>query len=472
MHFAVVHHTAGSNNYTRAQSAAIVRGIEVYHVKGNGWNDIGYNFLVDKYGQVFEGRYGGVDKNVIGAHAEGFNTGSFGVALIGTYDAAQPAGGRADALVKLLAWRLDLAHVDPLSTAHLRSRAATRASGGVRRLPARDLRPPRHGLHRLPRGRAVRAAAARSRSDVAALGGCRRSTRRRRAGRRGARALHGAAVGRAAVDGHDRRLRGRRRSRTGSGTGDGRRLDVGRARRRRRLVHVDDRVAGGRASATGTIGSTAALGAPEGGSDAQRGRPRPRRRRSPTPLRRRRRSPRRSSVPTARHCYDAPHRAEGCRRTDARVHSPARVAQRPLHDRDRRHLRRAHRHSERPVRGLTTSSAGSRQRRLSATFTLSRAPLGVTLEVRRGTAVVVARPCPCLRSGQQTFAWPALKDGAYDVVLTVTDECRHAHTLGAARRRCDAAEGDSPLLQEPALSSRGGRNAHAHRGRPRPSGAS
>ena len=76
--FALVHHTAGTNSYTASQSAAIVRGIEIYHVKGNGWNDIGYNFLVDKYGQVFEGRYGGVDKPVIGAHAEGFNTGSVG----------------------------------------------------------------------------------------------------------------------------------------------------------------------------------------------------------------------------------------------------------------------------------------------------------------------------------------------------------------------------------------------------------
>ena len=52
-------------------------------MKGNGWNDIGYNFLVDKYGQVFEGRYGGVERNVIGAHAEGFNTGSVGIALLG-----------------------------------------------------------------------------------------------------------------------------------------------------------------------------------------------------------------------------------------------------------------------------------------------------------------------------------------------------------------------------------------------------
>ena len=74
--FAVVHHTAGSNSYTRAQSASIVRGIERYHVLANGWDDIGYNFLVDKYGQIFEGRWGGVDKNVVGAHAQGFNNGS------------------------------------------------------------------------------------------------------------------------------------------------------------------------------------------------------------------------------------------------------------------------------------------------------------------------------------------------------------------------------------------------------------
>src|SRR5205085_615826 len=129
LQFALVHHTAGTNSYTAAESAAIVRGIEVYHVKGNGWNDIGYNFLVDKYGQVFEGRYGGVDKNVIGAHAEGFNTGSVSVALIGTYQSAAPTTAEKTALADLLAWRLDLAHVDPLST-------VTVASGGNARFPA------------------------------------------------------------------------------------------------------------------------------------------------------------------------------------------------------------------------------------------------------------------------------------------------------------------------------------------------
>jgi hypothetical protein len=124
----LVHHTAGSNSYTASQSAAIVRGIEVYHVKGNGWNDIGYNFLIDKYGQVFEGRYGGVDKNVIGAHAEGFNTGSFGVAFLGTYQSVAPSAAAKTALVNLLAWRLDVAHIDPLSS-------LTFSSGGNARFP-------------------------------------------------------------------------------------------------------------------------------------------------------------------------------------------------------------------------------------------------------------------------------------------------------------------------------------------------
>ncbi|MGH3002643.1 MAG: N-acetylmuramoyl-L-alanine amidase [Gaiellaceae bacterium] len=113
---AIVHHTAGSNDYTRAQAAAIVRGIEVYHVKGNGWNDIGYNFLVDRFGTVYEGRGGGIDRNVIGAHAEGFNTGTVGVALVGNYTSATPPPAQQAALVHLLAWRLDVAHIDPLST--------------------------------------------------------------------------------------------------------------------------------------------------------------------------------------------------------------------------------------------------------------------------------------------------------------------------------------------------------------------
>jgi hypothetical protein len=116
LRFAVVHHTAGSNSYSRAQSPAIVRAIEIYHVLGNGWNDIGYNFLVDRYGRIFEGRYGGIDRNVVGAHAQGFNTGSVGVAVMGTYTSRAPTAAALRSLEALVAWRLDLAHVDPRGT--------------------------------------------------------------------------------------------------------------------------------------------------------------------------------------------------------------------------------------------------------------------------------------------------------------------------------------------------------------------
>jgi hypothetical protein len=113
---AIVHHTAGAEPRTPAQSAAIVRGIYLYHVRGNGWDDVGYNFLVDRFGQVFEGRYGGVERNVVGAHAQGFNTGSVGISLIGNYERRKPTAAARSALIRLLAWRLDVAHIDPRSS--------------------------------------------------------------------------------------------------------------------------------------------------------------------------------------------------------------------------------------------------------------------------------------------------------------------------------------------------------------------
>lgn len=128
LRFAVIHHTAGTNAYSPAQAAAIVRGIEVYHVEGNGWNDIGYDFLVDRYGRIYEGRYGGIDRPVIGAHALGFNVGSVGIAVIGDFNSSRITDAARKALVRLLAWRLDVAHVDPLST-------LTVLSGGNPRFP-------------------------------------------------------------------------------------------------------------------------------------------------------------------------------------------------------------------------------------------------------------------------------------------------------------------------------------------------
>jgi flagellar hook assembly protein FlgD len=129
--YAIVHHTVNANGYTRAQAPAIVRGIERYHVLGNGWNDIGYNFLIDRFGTVYEGRAGGTDRPVIGAHSLGFNTGSVGIALIGTYSRAAPTAAQRAALVKLLAWRLDVAHVDPLSFVSVRSAGNSRFRAGA-----------------------------------------------------------------------------------------------------------------------------------------------------------------------------------------------------------------------------------------------------------------------------------------------------------------------------------------------------
>lgn len=122
----IVHHTATPNDYTPDQAAAIVRGIDIYHVRSNGWNDIGYNFLIDRFGRVYEGRYGGITRNVIGAHALGFNTGSVGIALIGNFMTTRPTTAAVQALERLIAWRLDLAHVDPVST-------LTYVSGGSER---------------------------------------------------------------------------------------------------------------------------------------------------------------------------------------------------------------------------------------------------------------------------------------------------------------------------------------------------
>jgi N-acetylmuramoyl-L-alanine amidase len=96
-----------------------------------GWNDIGYNFLVDRYGRVFEGRYGGITRAVLGAHAGGFNTYTTGVALLGTFTTSRPTSPMLASLERLLAWKLDLTHVDP------RGRTVLTSAGGANtRYPA------------------------------------------------------------------------------------------------------------------------------------------------------------------------------------------------------------------------------------------------------------------------------------------------------------------------------------------------
>ncbi|MBA2517220.1 MAG: N-acetylmuramoyl-L-alanine amidase [Solirubrobacterales bacterium] len=105
---AFVHHTVTANEYTPQDSAAIVLGIARYHRDSNGWNDIGYNFLVDKYGQVFEGRAGGIGLAVIGAHAQGYNSVSTGVACLGDFRSIPESEPGIAAVTQLLAWKLGL----------------------------------------------------------------------------------------------------------------------------------------------------------------------------------------------------------------------------------------------------------------------------------------------------------------------------------------------------------------------------
>ncbi|GAA2995162.1 hypothetical protein Sfulv_37510 [Streptomyces fulvorobeus] len=109
-----VHHTAGTNSYECAESPAIIRAILTYHVKSNGWSDTGYNFFVDKCGTVFEGRAGGTDKPVRGAHTYGFNGYSAGVSLLGDYEnGGTPTAAAKQAIADVSAWKLGLHGVDP-----------------------------------------------------------------------------------------------------------------------------------------------------------------------------------------------------------------------------------------------------------------------------------------------------------------------------------------------------------------------
>ncbi|MGW0813078.1 peptidoglycan recognition protein family protein [Streptomyces viridiviolaceus] len=118
-----VHHTAGTNDYTCAESASVVRGIFLYHVQSEGWNDIGYHFLVDKCGTVFEGRAGGIDKPVQGAHTYGFNTDTSSISVLGNYNTATSTPAVRQAIAQVAAWKLGLYGINPSGTVVLAAAA-------------------------------------------------------------------------------------------------------------------------------------------------------------------------------------------------------------------------------------------------------------------------------------------------------------------------------------------------------------
>ncbi|MEU9865640.1 peptidoglycan recognition protein [Streptomyces sp. NPDC047971] len=110
---AFVHHSATGNNYTCKQAPSVLRSIYRYHTQSSGWRDLGYNFAVDKCGNIYEGRAGGVAKPVHGAHTLGFNTNSMGIAVLGTYSSTTPPAAAVNAVAKLTAWKLGLHGVNP-----------------------------------------------------------------------------------------------------------------------------------------------------------------------------------------------------------------------------------------------------------------------------------------------------------------------------------------------------------------------
>ncbi len=116
VHAGFVHHTVNANDYTRDQVPALLRGIYAYHTQSRGWSDIGYNFLVDRFGRIWEGRYGGVDRPVVGAHTLNYNDYSFAMSAIGNYETKQPSKAIVQAYGALFAWKLSLHGVDASST--------------------------------------------------------------------------------------------------------------------------------------------------------------------------------------------------------------------------------------------------------------------------------------------------------------------------------------------------------------------
>lgn len=111
-----IHHTAGSNNYTESQAAAQVRGAYSYHASTLGWCDIGYQSLVDKYGNIYEGRAGGMTKAVQGAHAGGFNQNTWAISMIGDYSSVTPSDAAIQSVGDLAGWRAKVAGFDPTGT--------------------------------------------------------------------------------------------------------------------------------------------------------------------------------------------------------------------------------------------------------------------------------------------------------------------------------------------------------------------
>jgi hypothetical protein len=120
MELGFVHHTETANTYSAADVPAMIRSIFHFHRDVRGWQDIGYNFLVDRFGRIYEGRAGGIDEAVVGAHTGGYNLVSTGVAVLGSFGSHSPGEKTLDALARLLAWKLALHGIAPVGQTTVR----------------------------------------------------------------------------------------------------------------------------------------------------------------------------------------------------------------------------------------------------------------------------------------------------------------------------------------------------------------
>ncbi|PPK97772.1 LGFP repeat-containing protein [Kineococcus xinjiangensis] len=128
---AVVHHTADKGSYSQGDVPAVIRGMYRYHTVSQGWSDLGYNFVVDRFGGIWEGRAGGITQAVIGAHAGGFNTDTFGVSMMGDFTSTAPTQAMLESVAQVIAWKLSLYNVKSGGSAQLLS-----AGGGTSRYKA------------------------------------------------------------------------------------------------------------------------------------------------------------------------------------------------------------------------------------------------------------------------------------------------------------------------------------------------
>jgi hypothetical protein len=126
-----VHHTAGSNAYTESSVPGHILGICKFHLNGRGWNDIAYNFVIDKYGNIWEGRAGGIDRGIQGAHTAGFSTYSVGIAFLGTHISTKPSAVSEAALDALIAWKANVHNVNTSTITTVVSKGSAKYDAGV-----------------------------------------------------------------------------------------------------------------------------------------------------------------------------------------------------------------------------------------------------------------------------------------------------------------------------------------------------